>query len=202
MKFTHNCEFNFSTEKNHLTDWLKHKAMLGEPLVDVSEVICFCTGLTRTHFKYLFEKLSIDKNKTDFDLENLKIQTRAGYHCAQCSIDLKNYWDLLLAQKDLLKDRPHFEKTRFDKNGKRQSYLGKYPTYWIENLVELQREWQEREDFIEKFSFKIIDAPIPFIDYKLVGNCDEKKAQIYFSHFHQFVEQKTNARWYFSLLEN
>lgn len=195
MKFIHNSFFQYSQELNRHREWMKEKSLLGEPILLPHEVLCFCTGLTKSHFSHLMKK-----GDEKYSLETLRLETRAGYHCTGCVGDLKAFWEKELGRSGLVSPKVIPVRSRVGKNGGRTTYLGEYPIFWIQRLVDLQTEWQEREEFVEKFSFEITDAPIPFVDFQLVGDCDRKKAEHYFSHFVQFIEEKTKVKWYFTLI--
>lgn len=196
MKFTLNSFFQLSEEIKRHQRWVHEKANFGEPLLSVNEVLCFCTGLTKKHFTHLMQT-----GNEAFNLDTLMLTTRAGYHCTGCVGDLKKYWDSELARFGLLSPSVELKRTRVGKDSKRLTYAGQYPTYWISKLVELQNEWREREKFNEEFHFEIVDAPVPYVDYLLVGECDQNKAEIYFAHFIHFVEFRTNAKWHLSLIK-
>lgn len=195
MKYTHNTFFQYSIEVRRHQSWMQEKAFLGELTLKPAEVLCFCTGLTKSHFSRLVKEAN-----EKYSLETLMVETRAGYHCTGCREDLKNFWEEELARSGLRSPKVIMERSRIGKNGERTTYLGKFPNYWVVKLVELQEEWRTREDFVESFVFEIIDAPVPFVDFVLVGDCEAKKADIYFTHFTQFVEEKTKAKWNFSLI--
>lgn len=166
----------------------------GEPPVKLGEVLCYCTGLTRSHFKRLI------KDHPKKSLEDLRIETKATLMCRGCKKDFQQLWDDVLAENGAVsKLAEKLTRIKIDENGKRLTYKGQYPAYWIKVLIELQNEWQAREDFKELFQFEMTDAPVPFVDFILIGELEAHKAQIYFEHFQQYVEEKTNAKWYFTL---
>ncbi len=194
MKSIHKNNFKLNEAINLHREFCRHKNNLGELKIARTEVLCYCTGLTKSHFTHLMQKGS-----EAYNIDSLMLDTRAGYHCTGCSIDLKKYWSSELARFGLVSLKVKLERTRFSKDGKRISYSGHYPVYWIAKITELQKEWMERENFVEQFSFEIIDAPVPYVDFKLIGNCEHNKAEIYFTHFIHFVEFRTNAKWHFKL---
>lgn len=170
------------------------KEFLGEPEVSVGEVICYCTGLTRSHFVRLIQE---NPKKT---IEDLRIETKATLMCRGCKKDFQQVWDDVLAENGAVsKLAEKITRKKTDEHSKRVTFKGQYPAYWIKELLNYQNEWQAREDFNEIFQFEITDAPVPFVDFKLVGELAGQKAQIYFEHFHQYVEEKTKAKWYFEL---
>lgn len=194
------------SNKKLLTNRLYSKAMLqffqaearylGEPKIQLGEVLCYCTGLSRSHFVRLIN----DNPKKS--IEDLRIETKATLMCRGCKKDFQQVWDDVLAKNGAIsKLSEKVSRKKIDSESRRVTYKGKYPAAWIKILLDLQNEWQVREDFNEKFQFEIIDAPVPFVDFKLKGDVDQQKVKIYFEHFYQFVEEKTSAKWYFELIQ-
>lgn len=186
---------NLSIENKRLKNWLKIKREQGAPLIFTSDVLCFCTGLTKAHFDYLVETAT-----DSFTLDDLKLKTRAGYHCFGCQKELVARWNYATGLRSLKKPSEKPIRSKVTKDGRRQMYLGHYPLYWIVKIHQLEIDWRKQEDFAENFNFEIIDAPVPYVDFRLNGECDPAKAQIYFSHFVEYVKNSTKAQWYFNLL--
>lgn len=197
---------NYLLKKSHqpLKDRLYSRAMfdflaaekeyLGEPVVSVGEVICYCTGLTRSHFVRLIQE---NPKKT---IEDLRIETKATLMCRGCKKDFQQVFDNVLAENGATsKLAEKLTRKKIDEHSRRVTYKGQYPAYWIKVILDLQTSWQEREDFNESFQFEILDATVPFVDFLTVGEIDHHKAKIYFEHFHLYVEEATKAKWYFEL---